>query len=927
MTAPSDVCTSCQTPLPSDAQFCPRCGAATPTQISGGGTVVPVSTADQTAERSREIQAAIGPDFVVERCIGRGGFAEVWAATDTKLQRQVAVKVLHHELVGSRALIERFMREAQAVAKLRHPGVIPIYAVGQRAGLAYYVMPLVEGESLRERLSREGALPPDEVRRILRDAAAALDVAHEAGIVHRDVKPENLMLEGKERRVLVMDFGIAKSTAGVPSGLTGSGMIVGTPAYMSPEQATGSREIDARSDVYSLGVVGFELLTGKPPFKDDSVPELMVQHISTPAPSVSTLRPDTPANLALVIDRCLAKDPAARWADATVLMTALDADRPAPTPVLRRVGVLRRFGGRPRLLRIALGGVVGLAAVAVPVIWFFAPLLSPPRIEYGRYTKSLAVLYFDDRARDQAGIHIGDALTEELISRFGRVRALRVVPPLDVVRFRNGRQSTDEIGRTLGVDVILVGTVNAVDSQLEISAQLLDAEHGFVLWSDALRGGFQQLFAMQDSVTRSVVNALSLQLSGVERREMSRSPTTRFQAYQLFLRGHGHLARWTAADVDSAIALLTAAVQDDSAFAEAHAYLAFAYLTRTYFGTGGSAAEGLAEVGEHSARALALDPGDEVALVSSVGASLLRIRRGERLGLWRLRAMTVALKRIVRRNPDSPLGNLGMAHYYMWVKSDTSSAKPLLRHALSGADAALRVEPQNQFLRGIAAEASGLLAIIASSEGNVRGAIELSELSLGFVPDEVRTLSQLARFYEEAGQLDRAIGTWRLALSHMTSQRQRGRAYVGLGATLYRAQRVREAGNAFATAFGLLDSVADGLRDYAVLYWAALAPRLGDTSEVQRLLRVRADGTARDSWIGTVLRYAAGQLDDADVIRAAKRPWQRCEGYYFLGARALQRGRTADARRYFESSVATRVSTYLEYGFAGAELEVLRSTP
>jgi Tol biopolymer transport system component len=359
------TCTSCHTPLPADAQFCPRCGTRTPTEISAGGTTTGAVAAEQTAEQQRRIQAALGPDYDVQRRIGSGGFAEVWAAFDRRLQRTVAVKVLHPDLVATHALLERFQREAQAVAKLRHPGVIPIYAVGEYEGLAYYIMPLVEGESLRERLSREGALPPDEVRRILRETAAALAVAHDAGIVHRDIKPENLMLEGKERRVLVMDFGIAKSTAETQAGLTGTGMIIGTPAYMSPEQATGSKEIDARSDVYSLGVVGYELLTGKPPFTAPSVPELIVQHVTTLAPSVAKASPDAPEDLVVAIDRCLAKDPAERWANAGAFAASLAGAAPVVAARPQR----QRLGRGARRIAAISSVAIGVSAVAAVVWW------------------------------------------------------------------------------------------------------------------------------------------------------------------------------------------------------------------------------------------------------------------------------------------------------------------------------------------------------------------------------------------------------------------------------------------------------------------------------------------------------------------------------------------------------------------------------
>jgi tRNA A-37 threonylcarbamoyl transferase component Bud32 len=376
VTAPPVPCTTCATPLPADAQFCPRCGTRTPTQVSGGGTTTqarPVAP-DALAEQRERLQRALGADYVVEELLGSGGFAQVWAAQDSKLHRRVAVKVLHPELVASRALIERFQREAQAVAQLRHPGIVPIYSVGEVEGLAFYVMPLIEGHSLREHL-RGGALPAAEARRILREAATAIAVAHRSGIVHRDIKPENLMLDGEERRVLVMDFGIAKATQGAQAGLTGTGMIIGTPAYMSPEQATASKEIDARSDVYSLGVLGFEMLTGRTPFEATSVPDLVLKQITTPAPSLSALKPDAPEDLVIAVNRCLAMDPAQRWPHAGDLAAFLERQATptgAPTPVSKE---LRKFAGRgwrPTRVHFRVAAVLAVL-VALAVTWFKRP--------------------------------------------------------------------------------------------------------------------------------------------------------------------------------------------------------------------------------------------------------------------------------------------------------------------------------------------------------------------------------------------------------------------------------------------------------------------------------------------------------------------------------------------------------------------------
>ncbi len=325
----SGTCSSCHTPLPDGAAFCPRCGVATPKLAPVAGA----APEDLDDTRRGRVQSAVGAAYDVRELIGRGGFADVWAAFDRTLQRMVAVKVLHPELEAAPATLERFEREALAIARLRHPGIIPIHAVGRREGLAFYVMALVEGESLRARLAREGTPPPEEAVRIIREAAGALAAAHRAGIVHRDVKPENLMLEGEDRRVLVVDFGIAKSAPGAQTGLTSTGVVLGTPSYMSPEQAAGSGAVDSRSDVYALGVVAYELLAGVHPFAGRTTAQaLLAAHIADAPVPLGTRRPDIPPGLAALVDRCLEKDPARRPRDATELLAGVDATTRASAP-------------------------------------------------------------------------------------------------------------------------------------------------------------------------------------------------------------------------------------------------------------------------------------------------------------------------------------------------------------------------------------------------------------------------------------------------------------------------------------------------------------------------------------------------------------------------------------------------------------------
>ncbi|PYP80845.1 MAG: hypothetical protein DMD35_03300 [Gemmatimonadetes bacterium] len=272
--------------------------------------------------------AAVGAQYLVDAEIGRGGMAVVYRATDVRLNRRVAIKLLPPELAFNADVRERFLREAQTSAQLAHPHIVPIYTVDERAGMVYFVMALVDGESLAQRLSREPQLPIADARRILADVADALAYAHERGVVHRDVKPDNIMIDRVTGRAVVTDFGIARAAAG-DSRLTVTGVAVGTPAYMSPEQAIGERELDGRSDIYSLGVVGYQMLAGATPFRAANTPAMLVKHLSeTPRP-LHVLRPDAPSALVHAIMRALAKKPEHRWNDAAAFRAAILDQRDA----------------------------------------------------------------------------------------------------------------------------------------------------------------------------------------------------------------------------------------------------------------------------------------------------------------------------------------------------------------------------------------------------------------------------------------------------------------------------------------------------------------------------------------------------------------------------------------------------------------------
>ncbi len=368
MNAEQRTCVSCGKLTPMGAAYCPDCGASTPTAVTQESVAEHARfSAQANVEEHRErLQQCVGALYEVRERIGQGGFGIVYAAWDVALERDVAIKALRFDLSSTPQLVERFKREARAVAKLRHPNIVPVYTVGEADGLAYFIMPLVKGTSLKALLQREEQLSVDETRRILIDAAGALEAAHQAGIVHRDIKPENILLEGERRRVLLMDFGIAKAATAERTGITATGMIVGTPQYMSPEQATGDRDIDGRSDIYSLGVLGFQLLSGQLPFEAKSIQQLIYQHVTAEPPDVKALRPDVPAELGSAIMRCLAKSPDDRWAGPSQFLEAIErtadahviaADERAPQYLARSLHVIRD----PRLAIPVFGAFLAVA--------------------------------------------------------------------------------------------------------------------------------------------------------------------------------------------------------------------------------------------------------------------------------------------------------------------------------------------------------------------------------------------------------------------------------------------------------------------------------------------------------------------------------------------------------------------------------------
>src|SRR5213593_478487 len=463
------------------------------------------------------LQEGLADRYAIEREIGRAGMATVYVAQDLKHRRPVAVKVLHPHLAANLGA-ERFLREIQIAARLQHPHIVPLYDSGQAGGLLYYVMPYVEGESLRRRLEREKQLPLDDALEVARAVAAALDYAHRHHPVHRDIKPENVMLH--EGEAMVTDFGIAKAvSAAAADTLTQTGTSVGTPAYMSPEQAGGAVELDGRSDVYSLGCVLYEMLAGRTPFTGPTAQAIIVKCFTEPVPPLRSARDAVPPSVEQAVMRALAKEPADRFATAAQFAQALKPAAATPPG-------------------------------AVPVVTATAP-------------KSIAVLPFVNMSADPENEYFTDGIAEEIINALTKVQALRVASRTSAFAFKGKNQDIRKVGEQLSVSTVLEGSVRKAGNRLRVTAQLVNVADGYHLWSERYDRDLEDVFAIQDEIAGNIVKALRVVLSDAEKRAIEKAPTDNVQAYDYYLRGRQFFHQFRRTGIQYARRMFERAIESD----------------------------------------------------------------------------------------------------------------------------------------------------------------------------------------------------------------------------------------------------------------------------------------------------------------------------------------------------------------------------
>jgi serine/threonine protein kinase/Flp pilus assembly protein TadD len=640
----------------------------------------------------RSFEDAIAKAYRIERELGRGGMATVYLGQDMRHNRRVAIKVLHPEL-GNSIGPDRFLREIELAARLNHPHIVPLFDSGNADGFLYYVMPVVEGETLRDRLLRDGQIPIDESLQLTRGIAAALDYAHRQNVVHRDIKPENIMLQDGE--AVVMDFGIGKAVSSAANDtLTQTGTVVGTPAYVSPEQAAGENKIDGRSDQYSLACVLFEMLSGKKAFTGPTAQSVISKRFTDPVPSLRAAYEKTPDEVENAMRKALAKDASDRFATTAEFARALMAST-LTTPE-----------------GSSMQGASG--------------------------AKSIAVLPFTNMSADPEGDFLGDGIADEIITALSKVKALRVVSRTSSFTFKGKNDDIREIGRKLQVSTVLEGSIRKAGKKLRLNAQLVSTSDSSQLWAERYDRELEDVFAIQDEIASNIVAALRVVLSEDEKKAIENVPTTNIDAYEYYLRGRQFFYQHRRRSHEFARQLFERAIELDPGYALAHCGVAdCCSLLYQYF----DATQGnLNRADNASRRALELAPHLAEAHASRGLALSVSGKFGE--------AQT-EFQEAVRLNPKS----FEAAYFY----ARSCSAEGKYEDAVKWYERAVQVRPEDFAALLLLSNAYKAVGRIEDATRASRRAYDAARKHLDLNPDNPRALNMGASALANLGEYDKAL--------------------------------------------------------------------------------------------------------------------------------------------------------------------------
>jgi eukaryotic-like serine/threonine-protein kinase len=670
--------------------------------------------------------------YTLERELGRGGMATVYLANDLRHERPVALKVLHPQLAATLGP-ERFLREIKLAARLQHPHILTVLDSGeakiggQGASRLWFTMPYIEGESLRDRLTREKQLPLEDALRIARETAEALAYAHRHGIIHRDIKPENILLS--ESHALVADFGIARALGMGEEKLTETGMAVGTPAYMSPEQAAGERQLDGRTDIYSLGTVLYEMLAGEPPFTGPTAQAVAARRLTGEVPSVRQFRPTIPEQIDQAVRKALAVVPADRFASAGELGQALAqagttvASAASPTQVVGSTAPRRAHRHRSVAL-LGMGFILGLGVLFG---WLRRHAGDAPG-----GAKLLAVLPFENLGGGDDE-YFADGVTDEVRGKLAALPGLQVTARSSSNLYKKTTKSPQEIGRELGVGYLLTGTVRwekgAAGNHVRVSPELIQVSSGSTKWQQPFDAALTDVFQVQADVAGQVAQALDLALGTPQRAALAEKPTANGAAYDAYLKGEAISLGLGSPDLSAlraAIGFYEQAVALDSGFAQAWAELSRAH-----------------------------------SLIYANGTPSPQSERRAR----------EAAERALRLAPNHPAGHLALGDYFASIPPDQDRARQAY-------EAGLRVAPSNADLLGASAKVEISTGKWTEALAHFSRAQALDPRSVTISRRLAYTLIRLRRYPEAMAACDRSLA---LAPNNAPVIENKAMAYLAQG--------------------------------------------------------------------------------------------------------------------------------------------------
>jgi serine/threonine-protein kinase len=658
--------------------------------------------------------------YAIERPLGAGGMAVVYHARDVRHDRHVAVKVLRPE-VSAEIGAERFLREIKMAAGLTHPHILPVYDSGQAGDLLFYVMPSMEGNSLREKLDKEKQLPLDVALRIAREVASALDYAHRHKVVHRDIKPENILLH--DGSAMVADFGIGKALTSGGS-ITKTGIAIGTPSYMSPEQASGESEVDGRSDLYSLGCVLYEMLTGEPPFTGPTVQAIIAKRFMSPIPKIRATR-DVPEPVDALVSRTLARTPVDRPASAGAMAETIEQ--------------LLRGGNRTT----PTGSTAeGRAA-----------------------QKSVAVMPLTNMSADPENEYFSDGMTEEVINALAKVPGLQVASRSSCFAFKGKPIDVREVGDKLGVATVLEGSVRKVGNRIRIAAQLVSVENGYQLWSETFDRQLEDVFAIQDEISRAIAEALKLRL--VRDQNALAAHPTNLEAYNNYLKGRFHFSRDTEAGLRKSLEFYQHVLLQDPGYGRAYAGIADCWCSLADDWVAPDDAYPRAK--SAAQRALEFDP-DLAEAMTSLGKVLAWYE-------WNFSGGEQHLRRAVALNP-----NYAEAH---WSFGSVLPAVGMLDEAIGEMRKALVLDP-------LYPQYSRWLSRFLLYAGQLEAAMDQGQQTLELAEDSFQSYLDIGCAWFERGEAERAMEWFRRGQSLKTAVRAYDAHIVRALAKLDRLEEAHE---------------------------------------------------------------------------------------------------------------------------------------